>query len=128
MKKSSYISSMMALLMTAGFTSIAHAKSVEGVIKGAECHLYGKFCSADKDDPKPRFEKDFVLVTGGNEYYVLEDLPLKQKRQLNNQTVRVSGEIDNHSIAVNQVKAKDMHGRYKNVWDWDQISFELYEN
>lgn len=104
----------------------AATSNIEGVIKGAECHLYGKLCSDDKMDIKPRFEKDFVLVTDDH-YYLLDNLPYAEKLRLNGASVQVQGDTYSHTISVNQVRTKTSHG-YKTVWDGDEIDNELYEN
>lgn len=110
-----------------GIVSTASAKTFDGVIKGAECHLYGKFCGENSSDLKPKFERDFVLVSG-NDYYLLDDLPYQEKLSLNNKTVKITGDQKGRNILVTQVKSKDSDGTYKEAWNWEKISFELYEN
>ena len=127
MKNNLILGTVSALFFTSAFIAPVHANSIDGVIKGAECHLYGKFCSTQKNDPREEFERDFVLVSG-DQYYVLDDLPLKQKRQLNNRSVRISGDVDMQRIAVTRVKIQNGDGNYQNVWDWEEISYQLYEN
>lgn len=105
-------------------TSPIHAKTFDGVIKGAECHLYGKFCSDNQSDIKPYFEKDFVLVTG-DQYYLLDFLPLNEKLHLNNQTVRILGDLDQQRISVTSVDSLK-NGEYMNIWNWEDYQFEYY--
>jgi len=107
-------------------TVFATTNSVDGVIKGAQCHLYGKLCSDNKTDFKPRFEKDFVLVEGDH-YYLLDNLPYVEKLHLNGASVRVQGNAYNNIISVSQVKTRTSQG-YKTVWDWGEIDYELYED
>lgn len=102
------------------------AKTFEGVIKGAECHLYGKLCGESQSDQKPLFEKDFVLVSG-DQYYLLGNLPQDEKLRLNNQSVRVVGDLDRHKISVTSVNASQ-DGRDQNLWNWEDYRVELYGN
>ena len=116
-----------SILVAGVFCSMpVSAKSFEGVIKGAECHLYEKLCDDQGSDIKHYFEKDFVLVSG-DEYYLLDNLPLSEKLRLNNQPVRISGDLNHQRISVNTVQS-NIHGAYRVIWDWDNIQHELYEN
>ena len=112
------------LLASVFVTLPTHAKTFDGVIKGAECHLYGKFCSESQSDVKPHFEKDFVLVTG-DQYYLLDFLPLNEKLRLNNQAVRILGDLDRQRISVTSVDSLK-NGEYTNIWNWEDYQFEYY--
>jgi len=70
-------------------------------------------------------EYEFVLVSGGK-YYVLKNFPIEEKRSLNNQQVKISGELDKQIIDVQMVSVKNA-GKYELVWDWEEIYYELYE-
>jgi len=123
-KKKVTLSLLMSLCMIQPVFAATH--STDGVIKGVQCHLYGKLCNDNKMDFKFRFEKDFVLVEG-DQYYLLDNLPYAEKLHLNGASVRVQGETYNNIISVTQVRTLTSNG-YKTVWDWDEINDELYEN
>ena len=115
-------------LTFSALTQVASAASLEGVIKGAECHFYGKFCSQEANDAKPSLEKDFVLVAG-DDYFLLDNLPYEEKLKLNDKHVKIQGNEDGgpHVLWVDNVKVKKGYG-YQIVWDWDEIDRELYDN
>ena len=114
------------LLLIAGLFSTVNvnAKTFDGVIKGAECHLYGKFCSEGNADMKYKFEKDYVLVSGDH-YYFLDLLPIDEKIRLNNQSVRIVGDLGQQHIAVNAVSTES-NGHYMDLWNWEDYKVDVY--
>lgn len=91
-------------------------ESFTGKIIGYECAVEGHVCPLDKLDPHIVLSRDFVLVTGG-EYYFLPNLPRDTKVRYFLDTVTVKGKLDkkHNSIEVDElIVAKN--GKNKTVW------------
>ena len=113
-----------ALLVCTAFALPANARTVEGVIKGAECHLYGKFCGQNANDVQQEFEKEYVLVTD-NAYYLLDLIPQNEIKRASNQTVRITGHVDGQRIAVTSLDSTQ-NGQAQNLWNWEDYKLDLY--
>ena len=116
--------SILSFFMTTLLTSPIHAETIEGVIKGANCHTNEHQCSTD--EAASMLEHEFVLVSGGK-YFVLKNFPVEEKRSLNKLQVKVSGELNKQIIDVQMVSVKNA-GKYELVWDLEEIYSELYES
>ena len=112
-------------LITTAITLIgtfsAQAATVEGIIKGAQCHLQGSKCVESKNDPHLVLENDFILVNGAD-YYFLPNLPRDIKLSLYNQKISIEGNVLANKIDVDRVIDKD-----ETIWDEQEIFDDLYE-
>ena len=105
-----------ALLIASQFSNAA---TVEGVIKGAQCHFNNQFCVTSQNDPHLRLESEFLLVTGDG-YFFLSNLSRDEKSALNNKSVKISGDAIDKDISVDQIQVKAGYS-YQTVWDWNDI-------
>jgi len=106
-------------------TFSAQAATVEGIIKGAQCHLQGNQCVESKNDPRLILENDFILVNG-SDYYFLPNLPRDIKLNVYNQKVSIEGTVLANKIDVDRVVRK-YGSKEDTVWDEQEIFDELYE-
>lgn len=125
MKNIKYFAFIATVMTLAGMSSV-QAVTVDGVIKGAQCHLQHSQCAQSKNDPHLILENDFVLVSGDN-YYFLPNLPRSEKLNVYNETVSIEGSIYGKQIEVDRIIRKQ--GSQENViWDGDEVHDELYES
>ena len=99
-----------------------NAEVFNGVIRGAQCHLSGQYCTNDINNPLSRIEREFLFVTPSN-YYFLENLSRSEKKDLNNRTVRIIGKAIGSRIDEDMVQVKK-NNRFLTVWDWDEVNTE----
>ena len=116
------IPAVSTLLLALG-SQATFAGTYEGVVKGAQCHFDGKFCSTEKNDPHASLESDFLLVTSEG-YFFMPNLSHSQKLALNNETVKVKGDSEKFQIDVSLLQVK-RGNQYKVVWDRDELEREL---
>lgn len=97
------------------FTAKA-GESITGRIVGHDCAHKAESCPVDKLDPHITLERDFVLVSGG-EYYFLPNLPRDVKVRYVLETVTIDGEVDKRrgTIQVDEV-AVSRDGKKKVAW------------
>jgi len=124
MKNKKYLTLIATVITLAGMSSV-QAATVDGVIKGARCHLQNSQCVQSKNDPQLILENDFVLVSGDN-YYFLPNFPRSEKLNVYNETVSIEGQVSGKQISVDRVSLK--HDNKENViWDGAEAYDELYE-
>ena len=125
MKNKKYLTLIATVITLAGMSSI-QAATVDGVIKGARCHLQNSQCAQSKNDPHLILENDFVLVSGDN-YYFLPNLPRSEKLNIFNETVSIEGDISGKEIEVEKVVSKQ-GSQEKVIWNGPEIYDDLYES
>ena len=113
-----------SLMLLTGL-STARAEAIDGVITGAQCYLKEHECVQSKNDPHLIMENDFILVSG-DKYYFLPNLPRAVKLQAYNEHVRISGNVTGQVIDVDKV-IRNPGSNELALWDWNEISFDLYE-
>lgn len=116
--------SIVCPLLSIGF-NVANADTLQGVIKGAQCHINKTSCIISKKDPHQVLENDFVLVTPSG-YYFLNNVTRDVKLDILSMDVKISGSVSENIIDVSEVFIQN-NGEYESVWNWDEIQYDLYE-
>jgi len=88
---------------------------MEGIIKGANCHMSNRACPTNSNDPHMVMESDFVLVTNDS-YYFLPNMARFEKVHLINKSVRIRGDWEKNAVDVDKVQVKN-DGAYQAVWE-----------
>jgi hypothetical protein len=115
---------LIALTITVSPAYAGERIMIEGSLKGANCVHYKLECL--DDDAHIAMEHDFVLFLPSGKHYFLTNLSRATKARYAGQEVRITGEMDEHSIWVNKLEVKRMDGTYKTVWSWKRQQ-ELYK-
>jgi hypothetical protein len=91
------------------------AATISGKLVGHHCAHEGTVCPADKLDPHITLERDFVLLTKGNEYYFIPNLPRDVKVRHVLDDVVINGELDGK---YNVITARELtvKGESKIAW------------
>jgi hypothetical protein len=97
--------------------SAGQSVSLEGSLKGASCVHFKMDCP--DDEAHIAMEHDFVLFLPDGKHYFLPNLSRATKARFANQPVRVSGELEEHSIWVDTLEVKK-DGKLTTVWSWKQ--------
>lgn len=112
-------------IMAALFLTSASAETFEGTIQGADCVINGINCADSRKDPHLCMEKNFILVTGGGEYFFLPNLYRSLKKSCYKQNVRVTGKKDGKTIRVDTL-ALQKADEYRCIWDRKKVEDDLY--
>lgn len=105
------------IAMLSAMPVIAKAgESITGRIIGHDCAHKAELCPIDKLDPHITLERDFVLVSGGD-YYFLPNLPRDTKVRYVLDTVTVTGDVDKKHGAIRvQELTVSQNGKKKVAW------------
>ena len=97
--------------------------SYEGTLQGASCVHFKKKCP--EDDAHIAIEHDFVLLLPNGKHYFLPNLNRAIKARYVAKPVRISGDLQDHSIWVDRLDVKKGN-KYTSVWSWKEQQ-ELYK-
>lgn len=83
----------------------ALASTVEGMVQGLNCVLYGKLCPVDKNDPHLAAESVFVVFSDKNDYKIVANLNRMILSRYLGHKVRVKGDVTPYSKATGPMLA-----------------------
>jgi hypothetical protein len=115
--KLAFLISLIAVAIAAYPALAGQPATKEGVLKGASCVHYKQDCP--DDEAHIAMEHDFVLLLADGKHYFLPNLSRTTKARYVNRDVRVSGDLEEHSIWVDKLEVKT-DGKLKTVWSWQQ--------
>jgi hypothetical protein len=95
----------------------AFGSTIEGRIQGLQCVLQGKLCPVDNQDPHIAAEKNFVVVTGPDSYFLIPNVDRAILARHLMSKVRVSGETSSKykSIKADRFEVQ-VNGKWKTTW------------
>jgi hypothetical protein len=95
----------------------AFGSTIEGRIQGLQCVLQGKLCPVDNQDPHIAAEKNFVVVTGPDSYFLIPNVDRAILARHLMSKVRVSGETSSKykSIKADRFEVQ-VNGKWKTAW------------
>ena len=101
-------------------------ESVTGTIVGFNSLIYEKEAPIDGEDPRIRFEPDFVLLASNDNYYFLPNVPREIKAGNIYKTVKVTGTITDkyRSMDVDKFQIKKEKD-FSTVWSKKMRQKEL---
>lgn len=111
------ISTLLVLSVLCFGTVFAGAGTVEGRVQGLQCVLANKLCPVDNQDPHIAVEKNFVVVTGDNSYYLIPNLDRAVMARYLMSKVRVSGVKSAKYNAITADKFEVYkNGKWTTIW------------
>ncbi len=130
MKISKYRISLVSalVLFTLLGAGTAFGNTVEGRIQGLQCVLEAKLCPVDNQDPHIAAEKNFVVVTGPDSYYLIPNVDRAVLARHLMSKVRVTGETSSKykSIKANRFEVQ-IDGKWKTAWTQEMEDRERRE-
>ncbi|HFD87064.1 MAG TPA: hypothetical protein ENJ35_05255 [Gammaproteobacteria bacterium] len=92
--KTNSVASLVTGIALLALPLFSSAATLTGKLVGHHCAHEGTLCPADKLDPHITLERDFVLLTQGNEYYFIPNLPRDVKVRHVLDDVVINGDLD----------------------------------
>jgi hypothetical protein len=107
----------MLVVFTLFGVGTAFGSTIEGRIQGLQCVLQGKLCPVDNQDPHIAAEKNFVVVTGSDSYFLIPNVDRAILARHLMSKVRVSGETSSKykSIKADRFEVQ-VNGKWKTAW------------
>jgi hypothetical protein len=118
-----FLIGLIVIIITAFAVFAAERITLDGFIKGASCVHYKQECP--EDEAHLAMEHDFVLAQPDGKHYFLPNLSRTTKARFANRSVRVSGDLEGHSIWADELQVKT-DGKFSTVWSWKKQQ-ELYK-
>ena len=103
----------------------AFGSTVEGKIQGLQCVLEAKLCPVDNQDPHIAAERNFVVVTGPDSYYLIPNVDRAVLARHLMSKVRVTGETSSKykSIKADRFEVQ-VNGKWKTAWTQEMEDME----
>lgn len=106
----------LALVVVSG-TGLAFGATIEGHVQGLQCVLGGKLCPVDNQDPHIAAERNFVVLTAKDGYYLVPNLDRAILARHLSKKVRINGMISDKYKAITADRV-DVYknGRWIKTW------------